>query len=335
MENNLEYEKSLFFEYLDIYLKKRNIDSLKKLLSPSITCFGTGIHEKSKNFEKTLELYRQDILDIPSSIEYEIKSLNINKPADNVFIVWSEFDIEAFVHNHKLRLNNLRLTLVWIKYENNWLIEHMHISLPTNVHEEGEAFPIKEIEDQNKVLKRLLEEQTKDLNKALSEIRVQAITDRLTQIFNRIKIEEVLREELERAKRYNTKFSVIMMDIDHFKRVNDDFGHIVGDKFLIEFVNLVLKRIRKTDYFGRWGGEEFIIVCPNTSLRKALILAENLRKIVEDHNFNMVGHRTVSIGVSVFTAKDTVESIINKADKALYEAKNKGRNKVCAAKYTQ
>lgn len=329
MSEKFSEEKALFFEYLEKYLTKRDLESLRTMFSPDFTGFGTGIDERGTDFEKSMELYKRDIENIPTPIDYEIKSLQINKPAENVFIVWSELNIKAFVSNHEFKFFNLRLSLVWVKREDKWLIEHMHISFPTETHEEGEAYPIKEIEDRNIVLQRLLSEKTEDLKRSLAEIRKQAINDRLTGIFNRIKIEEVIREEIERAKRYRTKFSIILFDIDHFKKVNDEFGHMVGDKFLLELAKLISKKIRKTDYFGRWGGEEFIVVSPNTTIKRAILLAEKLREATESHEFNTVGHKTASFGVAAFRAKDTSESLINRADIALYRAKEEGRNRVC------
>lgn len=321
-------EKSIFLNYLEVYLRKRDLSSTIKMLSPTMTGFGTGLDEICYDYETALKLYERDINSITAPIDYEIESLKIQKPSDNVFIVFCEFSIKAFFKNYYFKFNHLRLSMTWVKHEKNWLIESMHISFPTDVHKEGEAYPIKEIEEQNIVLQRLLNEKTEKFNQAISEIRRQAITDRLTNLYNRMKIEEVLTEEIEKAKRYQTIFSVILLDLDHFKEVNDDFGHIVGDRLLVEFANILSRRVRKADICGRWGGEEFIIVCPNTNLEKSYILAEDLRKIIENYKFDTVGHKTASFGVASYKANDSIESIINRADSALYAAKQSGRNKV-------
>ncbi len=152
--------------------------------------------------------------------------------------------------------------------------------------------------------------------------------DKLTNIYNRYKLDQVLEEELHRAQRYNVPFSLIMLDIDHFKSVNDTFGHQVGDSVLIELTKLLRTNIRNTDAIGRWGGEEFLIVCTNTDLNGAKDLAENLREKVATYDFATVGHKTSSFGVASYIEGDNVDSLLKRADDNLYKAKDSGRNKV-------
>lgn len=161
-----------------------------------------------------------------------------------------------------------------------------------------------------------------------------SITDSLTSIYNRIHLEESFKEELNRAKRYKTNFSVIMLDIDYFKEVNDTYGHDVGDDVLIDTVNILKQNIRATDILGRWGGEEFLIILPQTDILEAEQLAEKLRVAIYNHNFSKIGKKTCSFGVSEFKDDDdeTSKNIVKRADNALYEAKNLGRNRVVASK---
>ena len=156
-----------------------------------------------------------------------------------------------------------------------------------------------------------------------------AKTDVLTHICNRFHLDIIFKSEFEKAKRYNTTFSIIFLDIDYFKKVNDTYGHDIGDSVLIEISDLVKSNIRKSDIIGRWGGEEFIIICSETKVEDAYILAEKLRKLVEEYNFKTVKHKTCSFGVSSFLTDDkNYEEIVKRADDALYKAKNSGRNKV-------
>lgn len=160
-----------------------------------------------------------------------------------------------------------------------------------------------------------------------------SITDSLTNIYNRIHLEESFKEELNRAKRYKTNFSIIMLDIDHFKDVNDNYGHDVGDEVLIDTVNILRQNIRATDILGRWGGEEFLIILPQTDILEAQQLAEKLRVAISNHNFSKIGKKTCSFGVSEFKDDDeTSKNIVKRADNALYEAKNLGRNCVVVSK---
>ena len=153
-----------------------------------------------------------------------------------------------------------------------------------------------------------------------------SITDQLTKLNNRLKLEEVFNTEIERSKRYKQEFSMILLDIDHFKLVNDNYGHDVGDETLKDVARILSKSVRATDIVGRWGGEEFIVVASQTNLKQTMILAEKIRKNIEDHKFKVIGTKTSSFGVSTFKSNDTQETLVKRADDALYKAKDGGRN---------
>ncbi len=155
-----------------------------------------------------------------------------------------------------------------------------------------------------------------------------AVTDRLTGLYNRMKLDEVIEYEVHQAHRYTGGLSVIMMDMDKFKSVNDTYGHQAGDKVLQELATIFTRNIRESDTVGRWGGEEFLVICPETDLHHAGLMAEKLRTAVEEHDFSKVGHKSCSFGVSTYRTDDSPESIVERADKALYEAKERGRNRV-------
>ena len=122
--------------------------------------------------------------------------------------------------------------------------------------------------------------------------------------------------------------SLTILDIDYFKRVNDSYGHHIGDSVLIEISELLKANVRESDYIGRWGGEEFLIICPETQLDGSIQFIEKLRKKIENYDFSVVGKQTASFGISIYSKEDTIESIIKRADAALYQAKETGRNKV-------
>jgi len=161
-----------------------------------------------------------------------------------------------------------------------------------------------------------------------SQLERLATFDKLTNIFNRYKMDLALEEQIEIAKRYNRDLSIIFFDIDHFKLINDDYGHKVGDIVLKELTKLVEKSIRKSDIFGRWGGEEFLIILPETTKEEAILLAEKLRKNIENHKFKKIKILTCSFGVTDYKKDDTFETIITRVDKKLYVAKKSGRNRV-------
>lgn len=156
-------------------------------------------------------------------------------------------------------------------------------------------------------------------------------TDELTQALNRRKYLEIMDREVERVKRHAAPLSILIFDIDYFKAVNDTYGHDVGDDILKAVAELVRDNVRKVDYFVRWGGEEFVVIIPDTELYKAIIFAEKLRVRMEEHVFDKVGSITVSVGVSTYEKDDTQETLIKRADRALYQAKQTGRNKVVSS----
>ncbi len=177
----------------------------------------------------------------------------------------------------------------------------------------------------------------KSLKDAYEKIKILSITDKLTGCYNRTYMDEYLAKEITRATRYNRPVSLVMADIDHFKRVNDTHGHQAGDLILKDFVASIRKGLRKdVDWIARYGGEEFLMVLPETDFESAMLSAERLRRIVSENVSSYHGKEiriTASFGVAGFmpserNKKTTHEGIIDQADKALYQAKNEGRNRV-------
>jgi diguanylate cyclase (GGDEF)-like protein/PAS domain S-box-containing protein len=160
------------------------------------------------------------------------------------------------------------------------------------------------------------------------ELRDLSEKDPLTALYNRRKLYELLLVELKKAKRHNRSLSLIIFDIDYFKSINDAYGHDAGDFVLVTIARVVAETLRTTDIFARYGGEEFVIVCPETDLDGAVVLAEKIRSAVENFAFTDVGRVTISSGISVFRVGDDVGTLIKRADTALYGAKESGRNRV-------
>lgn len=165
-----------------------------------------------------------------------------------------------------------------------------------------------------------------------SETKFLAITDHLTGLYNRRYMQKTFEREFSRAKRYSTAISIAMFDIDHFKKINDTYGHQFGDKVLAEISKSISNSLRKSDYIARYGGEELIAVLPETNKANTLIPIERIRKSIEDMDFECHGKIvkvTVSVGIATLLPKMMGESeLIEAADKALYKAKETGRNKV-------
>jgi diguanylate cyclase (GGDEF)-like protein/PAS domain S-box-containing protein len=155
-----------------------------------------------------------------------------------------------------------------------------------------------------------------------------AVTDPLTKLFNRLKLNDVLNHEVERISRYPKDLSVILLDVDHFKHVNDNYGHHTGDSVLVSIAEIVTSRARDTDVIGRWGGEEFLIICIETNIIGAEQLANDVRLAISSYDFGECGHITSSFGVAAFNKDESIESLLRRSDEALYQAKDAGRNRV-------
>ena len=156
----------------------------------------------------------------------------------------------------------------------------------------------------------------------------QARIDYLTAIYNRLMFSELMEAEMQRARRYSSDLSLIMFDLDHFKKINDTYSHTMGDHVLKEVAQLVSDSIRAHDIFARWGGEEFMVLIPKTDQNQATILAEKLRCLLEAHDFSDGLHITASFGITQFKAADHADSFTARSDEAMYLAKKNGRNRI-------
>ncbi len=178
------------------------------------------------------------------------------------------------------------------------------------------------------LLEQTVESRTSELQKKISEVEYLSLTDPLTGISNRRKIESVLKSEIDRTARTGNSLSVIMIDIDHFKQFNDTYGHGTGDRILKEFAEVVSSSLRIIDNAGRIGGEEFLVVCPETNITGAFLVAEKLRIAVESMKIDSVQQITASFGCASLIPGENFDNLISRSDKALYRAKENGRNRV-------
>ena len=188
-----------------------------------------------------------------------------------------------------------------------------------------------------KLLVRLneLEQESNNLKARVQQERMQAQMDTLTGIANRLGYENRLAQEYARWKRFANPLSLVVWDIDHFKRINDDYGHAAGDKALKTIATLLAGKVRETDYLARYGGEEFVLIMPGANAESARLVAEKLRETVESSGFHFKGAPvsiTISAGIAEFSEGDSPSGVFERADKSLYEAKEGGRNRVVVAR---
>ncbi len=177
-------------------------------------------------------------------------------------------------------------------------------------------------------LLRFISAVTSELEASNREVTKLSITDRLTQLVNRTYLEQALDEWIHLATEHGTPFAVILLDMDHFKQINDTHGHLVGDDVLVRMAHVLTANARNVDIVGRWGGEEFLMITPNISMDEARQLAEKLRLAIESFELPVVGRMTSSFGVAEYTPGDDSSKLIARADTALYAAKKAGRNRV-------
>lgn len=174
----------------------------------------------------------------------------------------------------------------------------------------------------------MLKQVQADLEVKNKQLKKVSITDNLTGLYNRHKLDDVLYSEVDRFNRYEREFGVILLDIDYFKKVNDTYGHQLGDYVLVEVANLLKESTRVSDVVGRWGGEEFIIVCVETNCEGLNIIAEKCRAAIENYKFDKVGKVTASFGLAAYSKNIDLDELISHADHCLYKAKENGRNQV-------
>ncbi|NVK23410.1 MAG: diguanylate cyclase [Gammaproteobacteria bacterium] len=167
---------------------------------------------------------------------------------------------------------------------------------------------------------------TDKLEQSYLEIERVSITDQLTKLNNRVRCDSFLPAALSKAQKHNSPLSVVIMDIDHFKRINDTYGHLVGDNVLQQVAEVLKTEATGSDFIGRWGGEEFILIISNLSSQAAYQKVENLRVAIAQQNFDDVKHISASFGIASYHNGDTQNALIERADRALYQSKKAGRN---------
>ncbi len=174
----------------------------------------------------------------------------------------------------------------------------------------------------------VLQRTSKSMYRHQRRLAMSASVDGLTGLWNRARIDQLFADEIARARRYESHFSVILIDIDHFKQVNDTHGHAVGDAVLRQFARLLRDSVRAVDQVGRLGGEEFLVILPEADVRQAVAVATGLQRLIRDCEFKTVRHKTASFGITQYHGDASYQAMLDRADRALYRAKEAGRDRV-------
>jgi diguanylate cyclase (GGDEF)-like protein len=299
-----------------------------------------SFHLKSRNKDRLLKQereYAQSIIDLQENIilvSDGSTALNVNKA---LLDFYGLRNLSQFQDKHKCVCNTFLkddgyFSLDLMKDSSQWINEVIKLSKKEDVlvkilkDSVEHIFNVKATVFSNQYIVTLTD--ITYISKRSLEYKYEASFDNLTQIYNRNMFNRVIEDKITQAKIHKKQFVLVLFDIDHFKNVNDTYGHLVGDEILKELSSLIKSHIRDSDLFARWGGEEFILAL-DVDIERGLSIAENLRKYVENKEFSEVENMSCSFGITEFRDSDTLDKMVKRADEALYKAKNSGRNKVC------
>lgn len=311
---------------------QRDITTAKKLFNNNITGFGTGEDETVINLEQAFFMVDREHEQIPNPTRVKVDLLASRAVSDSLCLLMALVTHEIMFAEKWEKYGPARYSALLEKDNSDWKILHLHISEPWKAQEDGEAYPLMQLEEKNRLLNEAIAEKTRELQSALTKMEAMATTDELTGVYNRRKFREVANREISRVNRYQNMLSLIILDLDNFKKINDTYGHLTGDRVLQQTVQTVKPALREVDVLARWGGDEFIILLPEQSLEKTVIVAQRIKTIVSEHDFRIPFPLRMSMGVAQYETDESVESWLKRADELLYKAKHAGRNRVVWAK---
>lgn len=212
-----------------------------------------------------------------------------------------------------------------------YVVAYFYLQLPTMTPVQlsnGSLFNIMEVLLAHWLLFRLYERSRAE---AYVELERLSVTDKLTGLYNRSHLDDIMQQEIIRHRRNGQPLTVVLCDIDHFKLINDKYGHLVGDAILRDLAGLLKSNMRTTDFCGRWGGEEFLIICPDTPATAAATIIRKLQHSIRQASMTEKIHITLSFGIASLQAHESAEDQLRRADNALYEAKRQGRDRMIVA----
>jgi diguanylate cyclase (GGDEF)-like protein/PAS domain S-box-containing protein len=305
----LSMDISLGLDRLDLRKREKEISEIRKSIIEN-ALIGIAL-VKDRKFVQVNSKFAQ-------IFGYENTDSLTGKPTKILFFDQDEYDRIATIYDKLFQNKRIEALELFQKGTDG---KKIICEVTANVLDENEKTSIWTVQDITE--RKILEEK---LRQSEEDYRLLSIMDSLTSSYNRRYFEQRLEEEIERTKRNKMPFSLIMFDIDDFKTINDTYGHSIGDKVLINVVELVKNRIRKTDFIARWGGEEFMVLLTNTNLQFAEMLALELKNGICKLNIPEIDFVTASFGVTDFHQDDTLNSITKRVDDIMYAAKAAGKN---------
>lgn len=325
--------RALFDEYIEMYASRD--DRLTQHFSENFSGYTGGGDFLVKNREEWVAITRQDFAQVPKRIRIEMLDISLQDISTDVVVVNAFFHIHLPIADHILSRETARLVLIFRLENSDWKIVHSGISIPYNLVREGEVYPLQGLQERNNQLETLIQERTLALEEANNKLEALSNTDGLTNIANRRRFDQMLKQEWNRAMRAGTPLALIMLDVDWFKHFNDQYGHLAGDDCLRALAQAIAQAARRAgDLAARYGGEEFVMLLPNTHLEEALevaqIIQQKIAALAWPHDGSLHQFVTVSIGISTLRPSSAYlpEDLVRNADNALYRAKAAGRNNI-------
>lgn len=324
----------LFDEYIEMYAARDA--RLVTRFSDNFSGFAGSSDQLIKSRSEWIDITLQDFAQVPGRIGIDVVNLFPQELSGEVVAVTAFFHIQLPIPDSVFARETARLVLVFRHEGDDWKIAHSSISIPYGQARDGEVYPVDQLQAQNRELHALVEERTQALAQANQQLQLISNTDGLTGIANRRHFDQALAHEWARAQRAQTPVALIMLDVDVFKHFNDHYGHLAGDKCL-QTLALTLAQSggrREGDLVARFGGEEFVVLLPGSDAPAAMEVAHQIQHAVQalglPHEGAPFGIVTVSFGVaSVIPVRDQApEELVRRADRAMYRAKQGGRNRI-------
>jgi diguanylate cyclase (GGDEF)-like protein len=305
----------------------RDLEATMALVGPLHCGFGTGPDEIVRDADHLRELLTRQFAQATESLRYDLDILRTLELGPDVCVVQAILTMHARVAVGHETLS-IRMTFVMHRTPGGWRLPHLHASMPWSLQQEGESFPLQAIDARNRRLEHLVAERTQELERTLELVQRLATIDKLTGVHNRAKIDEILADEHRVLQRHPRASALALLDLDHFKSINDRLGHLVGDRVLHDVAEELGHSVREVDRVGRWGGEEFLVLLPEATAAGARLVAERIQHRLAARDFGTGRPVTVSVGIAQYRAGESVDDWLARADTMLYLAKERGRNRI-------
>lgn len=301
---------------------RRDLAAVVEMFAPAMCAFGTGPDEMVLRLDEMKVMLARQFAELTAPMESKLEVLRTVELGEHACAIMGIVTLRIFLPAGEETMV-VRMTFVMHREAAAWRVAHLHASMPWTMQREGESFPNYELEERNRKLELVVAERTRELADALEQVQQLAITDKLTGVHNRARLDEFLADEHRYQQRHPRPASIALLDIDRFKAVNDTHGHLVGDRVLRDVAQALAASVREIDRVGRWGGEEFLVLMPDASAEQALKVAERIRAHVASASV------TVSVGVAQYRTGEAVHAWLSRADRMLYQAKASGRDRTC------